>query len=123
MKFPVVRHINNQIDDLVKNEENYEELTTPVCAFITFETDNGKDAALLFSKKRRFYESEDNDLVKETIFNETPVFKQATEPTNIIWENRHIKGINFGARVTGALLISIFMMCVAFFVIFAFKKA
>ena len=61
--------------------------------------------------------------MRETIFNTWPKFTRATEPTNIIWENRHIKGINFGARLLGALLISIFMMSIAFPVIVAFKKA
>jgi len=57
-----------------------------------------------------------------TLFNEPPHFISATEPTNIIWENRHIKGINFGARVFGASLISIFMLAVAFVGIFLFKR-
>ena len=68
--------------------------------------------------------NDNNDFTKKSLFNnDKDNFKEATEPTNIIWENRHIKGINFGARATGALLISIFMMSIAFAVIFAFKKA
>lgn len=52
-----------------------------------------------------------------------PKFKQATEPTNIIWENRYIKGVNLWARLFGALVISIFMLTIVFWVIFFFKQA
>jgi len=55
--------------------------------------------------------------------NKEPVFTQATEPSNIIWENRYIVGANYYARITGITLVSIFMLCLAFFAIFAFKKS
>jgi len=103
-----------------------DKLTRPVCAFITFETDDGKNEALAFSKKNPWWrrKNEESDgLVHETLFNHEIKFKQATEPTNIIWENRHIKGINFCARATGVLLIIAFMLFLTFSIIFAFKKA
>lgn len=57
------------------------------------------------------------------MFNTTPKFTDATEPTNIIWENRHIKGINYCARLFSAMCILVFMMTIAFIVIFLFKQA
>ena len=54
--------------------------------------------------------------------NKKPKFTSATEPTNIIWENRHIKGIDYGARVFGALLITGVMMSLTFAMIIAFKQ-
>jgi len=55
--------------------------------------------------------------------NVEPVFTQATEPSNIIWENRYIVGANYYARISGITLVSVFMLCLAFFCIFAFKKS
>lgn len=55
--------------------------------------------------------------------NAPPVFKQATEPSNIIWENRYIVGANYYGRITAITIISVFMLVLAFFVIFTFKKS
>ena len=49
-------------------------------------------------------------------------FKAAPEPTNIIWENRHIKGIKFYGRATSAGLITTFMLILSFAAIYYFKK-
>lgn len=49
-------------------------------------------------------------------------FVAATEPTNIIWENRHIKGASLYGRVTAALLIIFLMLLISFFAIYSFKK-
>jgi hypothetical protein len=54
--------------------------------------------------------------------NEEVVFAQATEPSNIIWENRYIVGANYYARITGITCVSVFMLVLAFLVIFSFKK-
>ena len=102
----------------------YMKLTKPVCAFVTFETDDGKNEALAYSEKKSWYKpSKTKDIAQMTICNDIPKFKDTSEPTNIIWENRHIKGVNYGARVCGAVMIAIFMLTIAFFVIFFFKQA
>lgn len=64
----------------------------------------------------------DDDRPVDTIFNRIPEFKAAPEPTNIIWENRHISGLNYQGRIFGASVVSIFMLILAFFVIYSFKK-
>jgi hypothetical protein len=51
-----------------------------------------------------------------------PKFIPATEPTNIIWENRHIKGFNYGARVFIALFITGVMLGLSFALIIGFKQ-
>lgn len=51
-------------------------------------------------------------------------FLQATEPTNIIWENRHIKGINYMSRVVVAFIVILFMLSLTFsFILYAKKFA
>lgn len=53
-------------------------LTRPVCAFITFESDDGYNTALSYSKKKKWYHSADSDHeddeVQQTIFNVVPHF-------------------------------------------------
>ena len=46
----------------------------------------------------------------------------ATEPTNIIWENRHIRGFRFCRRAFAAFLVVTFVLAISFAVIYAFKK-
>lgn len=62
-------------------------------------------------------------MMDRTIMGKEPVFTQATEPSNIIWENRYIVGANYYGRVTAITIISVLMLVLAFFVIFTFKKS
>jgi len=38
----------------VKNPANYERLTRPVCAFVTFESDDGQAEAINYTKRLRY---------------------------------------------------------------------
>lgn len=107
----------------MRNPANYDKLTRPVCAFITFESDDGFNEAINYSRKASWYSrnNSNDDFETEMLLNTTPRFKPAAEPTNIIWENRHIKVVNYGLRVTGALIITGVMMALSFAMIIAFK--
>jgi hypothetical protein len=117
--------LDTLLSDLIRDETKYEKIAQPVCAFITFESDDGRNEALsfcrqtIFDNKRKVHDT----LCQRTIMNEEPVFTQATEPSNIIWENRYIVGANYYARITGITCVSVFMLCLAFFIIFSFKKS
>ena len=110
---------------MIHDETAYEDLTKPVCAFITFENDDHYNEACSFAKKRSYMpsmSSNNEDKVHiEVLGNNDPEFKPATEPTNIIWENRHIKGVKFGLRACSAFSIVIFMLIITFLVILMFK--
>jgi len=145
LDFDKLNEVEETIRDKIKNSEELEERSCitrmiskqeatasfknwykPVAAFITFETDDGKVEAISYSRKKQWYKyskETEESVIHETLFNKVPKFKQATEPTNIIWENRHIKGINYCARVTSAMMIAIFMLTITFWTIFAFKQA
>ena len=73
--FDNVHKIEAQIDDLFN--ESYLELTVPTSAFITFESE---DSANLCNMVK-------NSNMK--LFNQELKFKKCSEPTDIIWENRH----------------------------------
>lgn len=103
------------IDENTVNEENYNNLTTPVTAFITFNSDDGLNEALMYKKAEEFYEDlEGENFVSQKIFGQDFEFTQATEPSNIIWENRHIKGVNYYLRISSALLIAFIMLLISF---------
>ena len=112
--------------DLVSNEKDYNMLTTPVCAFITFEKDEAEAVALEYSaeSKKMFLsnESEDDRFRQDTIFNRRPVFKRATDPTNIIWENRHIKGWTFQVRLYRSYAVIFLVLILSMIVIYTLKK-
>jgi hypothetical protein len=79
--------IDTKITELLHNEDAYDKISRPVTAFITFESDDGKNEALSFSKEAMFKSNRNvaENLRERTIMNANPVFTQATEPTNIIW--------------------------------------
>jgi len=81
--FEKQKTIEEQIMELKRND--YDALTRPVCAFITFAEEEGFQTAL------RFEEPEDKESCKNPkLLGEPLYFGEATEPTNIIWENRHL---------------------------------
>lgn len=96
-----------------------------MCAFITFKSDDAYNEAISYSKNVKSFarRNADDGFEERSILNKKPKFLPATEPTNIIWENRHIKGINFAARVVGAFLIAVFMLAVSFYIIILFKRS
>lgn len=123
LDFDKVKEQDTKIEDMIKNEKEYENLTKPVCAFITFVTDDGKNTALAYSERGNMWTTKAKvTLEKETLFNQEPNFIESTQPTNIIWENRHIKGVLYGSRVFTAFLIICFMLTISFWIIFASKR-
>lgn len=59
---------------------------------------------------------------RKDILGEKAHFIAATEPTNIQWENRHIKGINYTSRIIAAVLMVLMILSLSFGAIFTFKK-
>lgn len=120
--WPDVELLDKQIsaliinDDGKINEENYAALTVPVTAFITFNSDDGLNEALMYQRYEEIYSNlnVDNGFVLKKVLGKLPEFTQATEPTNIIWEHRHIKGINYYSRVMSAMIIAFIMLALSF---------
>lgn len=46
--------LDEKLTELVQNEDKYEMIAQPVCAFITFESDDGKNEALAFAAETMF---------------------------------------------------------------------
>lgn len=58
-KWNDVKKYDDKLTEMVKDERNYEKFTTPVCAFVTFESDDGALEALSYSKKHHWYDFRD----------------------------------------------------------------
>ena len=88
---------------------DFESLTIPTAAFITFETDDSKEIAL------------DNES-DEKLLGEDFRFKDASEPTDIIWENRIFTKKDYVMRQLCAYVVIAIMLCVSFVIIFAISN-
>lgn len=101
-----MRKVEAEIDVLI-NEE-FEKLTEPVGAFIIFEEEDGIIIAL--------EESKNNPDAK--LLGQKMNFKPATEPTNIIWENRHITVIQVYLRLIFVTVVSGILLAISFYAIY-----
>ena len=83
----------------------FDKLTIPTSAFIIFESDDFKELAI-------DYEGEG------TVLGEKMVFSDASEPTDIIWENRHFTTADYFKRQLIAFSLVALVLAVSFFTIF-----
>lgn len=83
-----MREVEEQISKLKKDAVKFNDLTKPVSAFIMFKEEDAKRLALnVYAPEYTFFGH--RLPAKKQIFDDVDVyFEQATEPTNIIWENR-----------------------------------
>ena len=77
----------------------------PTSAFITFETDDWKELSLRYKG---------DDL---TVLGRPMVFKDASEPTDIIWENRHFSRLDYIKREILAIVIITIVLFISFIII------
>ncbi len=85
---------------------NFEDLTVPTSAFITFVSDDSKEFAL------------QNESTEQLMYKDFR-FKNASEPTDIIWENRNKTAGQILCRQAFACTIIIAILAVPFIIIFA----
>lgn len=124
MKWDKVEELEHRINAMIRDTAMYEKLTVPVCAFITFESDDGQAEALAYArevKKARRDNVARLDFGHDTIFNRAPKFVEAADPTNIIWENRSIKGWAFTYRLLRAAAVIAAVLLLACLCIVALK--
>lgn len=107
-----MREIEKEIQDDI--HENFKDLTEPVTAFLTFEEEKCYQIALEYSKK----DPED----KEELMYQEFKFTDATEPTNIIWENRHLTRMDLHKRSFVVFLIIVALLAICFLATFWTQK-
>lgn len=99
---------------------NLDDLIRPVDAFITFEEEDGKIIAEEFEPKYNFWGTKSPSL-KEFLGDELAMV-EATEPTNIIWENRHFTPIDTLRRSLRAVACIVVLLIISFLTIYYFKS-
>lgn len=50
MRYEKVLQLDKKINQKITSKANYDKYTQPVCAFITFETDNARQEALKYTE-------------------------------------------------------------------------
>jgi len=99
---------------------NYDTLVRPVDAFITFEEEDGKIVAEEFEKKYNKWGKQLPAL--KQILNDDLFLVEATEPTNIIWENRHFTEVDILRRSLRAFAAIVCLLIASFLTIYYFKS-
>jgi hypothetical protein len=109
--------LETQLNELTMKRK---ELTRPVTAFITFETQEAYERASLYWTKDcpeaiyELVEPADKNMLGDALY-----FSQANEPSNILWENLKTTDRQILCKEIGAWLLIIIFLC-AMFTLFAF---
>ena len=107
--------INKRLTDRLHNsQELLDKMQTPVSCFITLETEEGKCRADRYNETVQTPEYRQYGLF---LGHETDV-QPATEPTDIIWENRHITGSRKHIRLLMVVVLLCLMLSVSFALIY-----
>lgn len=107
-----MREVEEKISQL--KDEKFDSLTKPVDAFITFEAEDGSIIGQYFEDKK---DKETADFLGTDL-----VLKESTEPTNIIWENRHWTDADYRKRTAIVYTIIFLLILISFGMIFACKQ-
>ena len=110
-------HISNQnFDEVTESDkkvcelfQEFENFTVPTSAFVTFESVDHKILALEYDKEG-------------TILGEKMRYQDASEPTDIIWENRHFTKLDYIKRRLIAIVIIALVLSFSFIAMFWISK-
>lgn len=117
-RYDAMRAIEKRISEL--KDQKFRDLTRPVDAFITFEEEDGSIIGQEYEEERTYFGKKLP--AKAQFLNEDFHLKESTEPTNIIWENRHWTPKDYakrGATVVGIITI---LVLISFGLIFWCKS-
>jgi hypothetical protein len=107
-----MREVEKKITEV--KAASYDKLTRPVCAFITFEEED----AYILAQDFEPVVGKKSDV---TFLGEDLYFIEATEPTNIIWENRHFTSKDRFTRGIHAVLLISLLVLISFVLIYTVK--
>lgn len=93
-------------------------MQTPVYCFLTFETEEGKCRCDIYNETVQL---EDYAHYKTFLGGEIDM-TPASEPTDIIWENRHFSGFQRFVRSIIVCMILFGVLCCSFFAIYTAQK-
>jgi hypothetical protein len=117
-KYDKAAEVEKQIMEY--KDANIKDLIRPVDAFITFEEENGKNIAEKFKQKKTIWGAKQPS--QKEFLGDDLILAKATEPTNIIWENRHFTPIDILRRSLKALACIFVLLIISFLTIYYFKS-
>ena len=103
--FGKLKEYEKKLNDYVTNEKNFDLLTEPTDVFIVFEDKEGRDAALRLN-------ATENKILGDKIN-----FKQASEPSDIIWENRALTSRQILLRSLAAYTAILIFLVLSFWLV------
>lgn len=116
--WPKMEGIDNKINKL--KEDNVDMFTKPVSVFISFQCEEGVNRAVNFN------ETVDSDpefyKYKKWLGEYKLDIKKASEPTDIIWENRHVQPWTKTKRSIIVNIIQLILLFISFGCIFLVSK-
>lgn len=111
--------INNKIVKRLHNsQELLDKMQTPVFCFLTFETEEGKCRADLYNQT---VQQEDFAMYRTFLGAEIDLH-EASEPTDIIWENRHFTTCQRILRTILVCFILLGVLACSFYAIYTAQK-
>jgi hypothetical protein len=108
-----MRVINKQIDEA--KTKNLERFNRPVTAFLTFENEEGLNRCLNYNETVMGDESYAD---YRTLLGEELDIDGASEPTDIIWENRHFTAFDRFNRTLVVIFLVTVLLSFSFVIIF-----
>ena len=116
--FNKMREINTKIDEV--KSLNLEKFERPVSAFLTFENEEGLNRCTNYNETVQ----DDHDFIEyRTFLGEALDIQEASEPTDIIWENRHFTAFERFRRTMSVVGVVFLLLCGSFVVIFKCSSA
>ena len=111
-----------QVEDKIRTLEqtSRDDLTRPVAAFITFETQEGYERACNLRGVKNWKGKLTS--AKHTFNGQLIAFNEAPEPTNILWENRDVTPQKRLKRKAIVVSIIFLLLLAAFTVFFVLKQ-
>ena len=120
-KFDEMRKIDAQINDY-KNA-NLDKCTRPCSVFMTFESEEGYQRARQFDEIVKNSSEQRLHNLDKWLDGHTIEIQEASEPSDIIWENRHIEPRTRTVREVVVTLVIGLALLLSFAVVFAGRKA
>jgi len=105
--------VDDKLKELIKN--NYKKITTPVCAFITFTTQEAYERCNRYLFKIDEIGRKNPDYKKVEIMTQKLDILKAPDPTNIVWKDLGISGKKLTCNnIKSNLLMSILVLAIFF---------
>lgn len=113
-----IKENNKIVKRLHDSQELLDKMQTPCYCFLTFETEEGKGRCEIYNETVQ----EEEYAHYRTFLGEVIDMTEASEPTDIIWENRHFTSKQRCFRTLIVTLAILGILCCSFYVIYTAQK-